>query len=148
VIVSRDRHMIELVADRLVLVDSGLAQPFDGSLEDYTDFVLGRGASAPAKESGSKNDRKADRRANAQARERYKALQAAVKKTEKALADLTAERSRIELALFDPAKAGPQEKDRTMGELMQRRAKLDGAIEQAEQSWMEASEALDSLDAA
>ncbi|MCW2349700.1 MULTISPECIES: ABC-F family ATP-binding cassette domain-containing protein [unclassified Sphingobium] len=148
VIVSHDRHMIELVADRLVLVDSGLAQPFDGSLEDYTDFVLGRGASAPAKESGSKNDRKADRRANAQARERYKALQAAVKKTEKALADLTAERSRIDLALFDPAKAGPQEKDRTMSELMQRRAKLDGAIEQAEQSWMEASEALDSLDAA
>ncbi|MCW2367135.1 ATP-binding cassette subfamily F protein 3 [Sphingobium sp. B7D2B] len=148
VIVSHDRHMIELVADRLVLVDSGLAQPFDGSLEDYTDFVLGRGASASAKESGSKNDRKADRRANAQARERYKALQAAVKKTEKALADLTAERSRIDLALFDPAKAGPQEKDRTMSELMQRRAKLDGAIEQAEQSWMEASEALDSLDAA
>ncbi|MCW2338916.1 ATP-binding cassette subfamily F protein 3 [Sphingobium sp. B2D3A] len=148
VIVSHDRHMIELVADRLVLVDSGLAQPFDGSLEDYTDFVLGRGASAPAKESGSKNDRKADRRANAQARERYKALQAAVKKTEKALADLTAERSRIDLALFDPAKAGPQEKDRTMSELMQRRAKLDGAIEQAEQSWMEASEALDSLDVA
>ncbi|MCW2393810.1 MULTISPECIES: ABC-F family ATP-binding cassette domain-containing protein [unclassified Sphingobium] len=148
VIVSHDRHMIELVADRLVLVDSGLAQPFDGSLEDYTDFVLGRGASAPAKESGSKNDRKADRRANAQARERYKGLQAAVKKTEKALADLTAERSRIDLALFDPAKAGPQEKDRTMSELMQRRAKLDGAIEQAEQSWMEASEALDSLDAA
>ncbi|MCW2364342.1 MULTISPECIES: ABC-F family ATP-binding cassette domain-containing protein [Sphingobium] len=148
VIVSHDRHMIELVADRLVLVDSGLAQPFDGSLEDYTDFVLGRGASAPAKESGSKTDRKADRRANAQARERYKALQAAVKKTEKALADLTAERSRIDLALFDPAKAGPQEKDRTMSELMQRRAKLDGTIEQAEQSWMEASEALDSLDAA
>src|SRR5690606_32982172 len=34
VIVSHDRHMIELVADRLVLVDNGTAQPFDGSLED------------------------------------------------------------------------------------------------------------------
>ncbi|MBU0793186.1 MAG: ATP-binding cassette domain-containing protein [Alphaproteobacteria bacterium] len=148
VIVSHDRHMIELVADRLVLVDGGLAQPYDGSLEDYTDFVLGRGASAPAKEGGSKNDRKADRRANAEARERYKALQAAVKKTEKALADLTAERSRIDRAMFDPSTAGPQEKDKTMGELMQRRAKLESAIEQAEQSWMEATEALDGLEAA
>src|SRR3546814_12760962 len=40
VIVSHDRHMIELVADRLVLVDGGLAQEFNGTLEDYTDFVL------------------------------------------------------------------------------------------------------------
>src|SRR3546814_4338772 len=30
VIVSHDRHMIELVADRLVLVDHGTAQPLDG----------------------------------------------------------------------------------------------------------------------
>src|SRR3546814_8568774 len=36
VIVSHDRHMIELVADRLVLVDGGLAQEFNGTLEDYT----------------------------------------------------------------------------------------------------------------
>src|SRR3546814_7310564 len=35
VIVSHDRHMIELVADRLVLVDGGLAQEFNGTLEDY-----------------------------------------------------------------------------------------------------------------
>jgi Arylamine N-acetyltransferase len=34
------------------------------------------------------------------------------------------------------------------GELMQRRAKLESAIEQAEQSWMEATEALDGLEAA
>src|SRR3546814_16315164 len=43
VIVSHDRHMIELVADRLVLVDGGLAQDFTGTLEDYTEFVLAKG---------------------------------------------------------------------------------------------------------
>jgi ATP-binding cassette, subfamily F, member 3 len=42
VLVSHDRHMLELVADRLVLVDSGLAKEFSGSLDDYTDFILGR----------------------------------------------------------------------------------------------------------
>jgi len=34
VIVSHDRHMIELVADRLVLVDGGRAEEFGGSLDD------------------------------------------------------------------------------------------------------------------
>jgi len=42
VLVSHDRHMLELVADRLVLVDSGAAKEFSGSLDDYTDFILGR----------------------------------------------------------------------------------------------------------
>jgi ATP-binding cassette subfamily F protein 3 len=40
VIVSHDRHMIELVADRLVLVDGGRAQPYDGSLNSYSGAVV------------------------------------------------------------------------------------------------------------
>jgi ATP-binding cassette subfamily F protein 3 len=145
VIVSHDRHMIELVADRLVLVDSGRAQEYGGSLEDYTDFVLGK-ASRP--ESGaSKADRKADKRAAAEARERYKALQMEVKRTEKILADLMATRSRVDAALFDPASAGPQEKGLTMTQLMKRRAELEDAIEAAELSWVEANEALELTEA-
>jgi ATP-binding cassette subfamily F protein 3 len=42
VLVSHDRHMLELAADRLLLVDSGTAKEFAGSLDDYTDFILGR----------------------------------------------------------------------------------------------------------
>src|SRR6476646_2148001 len=41
VIVSHDRHMLEMTADRLVLVDDGTAQEFDGSIEDYIGLVLG-----------------------------------------------------------------------------------------------------------
>jgi len=147
VIVSHDRHMIELAADRLVLVDGGQAKEFAGSLEDYTDFVLGRGASAPQSDMARKTDRKADRRANAEARERYKTLQADVKKSEKLLAELTSQRSDIDRALFDPAAAGPKEKGRTMTELMVRRADIEQKIEEAEMLWMEASEALDALEA-
>ncbi len=146
VIVSHDRHMIELAADRLVLVDSGQAKEFAGSLEDYTDFVLGRGSSAAQSEGAKKTDRKADRRANAEARERYKTLQTDVKKSEKLLADLTAQRSDIDRALFDPSSAGPKEKGKTMTELMVRRADLEEKIEEAEMLWMQASEALDALE--
>ena len=138
VIVSHDRHMIELVADRLVLVDSGLAQEYNGTLEDYTDFVLGKGPSAAA----AKTDKKADRRAAAEARERARTLQADVARAEKTLSELTEKRSRIERAMFDPATAGPEEKSCTMTELMKRRAEVEKAIEAAEQNWLESSEAL------
>ncbi|MPT48601.1 MAG: ABC transporter ATP-binding protein [Sphingobium sp.] len=146
VIVSHDRHMIELAADRLVLVDSGQAKEFAGSLDDYTDFVLGKGSFSASGDSPKKTDKKADRRANAQARERYKALQADLKKHEKKLADLSAQRSDIDRALFDPASAGPKEKGKTTTELMIRRAELETAIEESEALWMEATEALDTTE--
>jgi ATP-binding cassette subfamily F protein 3 len=49
VLVSHDRHMLELAADRLLLVDGGTATEFPGSLEDYTDFILGRKPKGAAK---------------------------------------------------------------------------------------------------
>ena len=42
VLVSHDRHMTEAVADRLLLVDSGRAKEYAGSIDDYTDMILGR----------------------------------------------------------------------------------------------------------
>ena len=42
IIVSHDRHMIELTADRLVLVENGGATEYAGSVDDYIDLVLGR----------------------------------------------------------------------------------------------------------
>jgi ATP-binding cassette, subfamily F, member 3 len=69
VMVSHDRHMLELTADRLVLVDGGAAKPFDGSLDDYRDLVLGRRPKTVA----PKVNRKDERRQAAQERERRRA---------------------------------------------------------------------------
>ncbi|MFA5970064.1 MAG: ABC-F family ATP-binding cassette domain-containing protein [Sphingomonas sp.] len=142
VIVSHDRHMIELVADRLVLVDSGRADEFTGTLEDYTDFVLGKGG-ASAGPAGSKADRKADKRAAAQAREQAKALRSAVDTTEKAMAGLIADKSRIERAMFDPASADPRDRELSMSELMKRHADVLAQLSEAEEKWMQASQALE-----
>src|SRR4051812_40598621 len=67
IIVSHDRHMLELIADRLVLVDGGTAREFDGSLEDYTALVLAKDAAASGP---AKTNRKDERRAAAAAREK------------------------------------------------------------------------------
>ncbi|GLI97806.1 glycosyl transferase family 1 [Sphingobium sp. BS19] len=146
VVVSHDRHMIELVADRLVLVDSGTAKEYGGTLEDYTDFILGKsGGVSDSGEKMSKGDRKAQKQAQAAAREQGKALREAVTKAEKALAALTAHRARIERAMFDPSTAGPEEAKLTMGELMRKRGEIEKQMEAAEAEWMAASEALEAV---
>ena len=149
VVVSHDRHMIELVADRLVLVDGGTAKEYGGTLEDYTDFILGKNGSGGGGGEGeggeklSKTDRKAQKQAQAAAREQSRSLREAVSKAEKALAALTAQRSRIERAMFDPSTAAPEDANLSMGDLMRKRGDVEKQIEAAEAEWVAASEALE-----
>ena len=148
VVVSHDRHMLELTADRLVLVDGGTAKEFSGTLDDYTDFVLGKGQEGKTASDAGRSNRKDERRAAAEARERSQGLRKAVKTAEEAIAKLTARRSQIDRALFDPASAEPADSKRTMTDLMKLRADVEREIEAAEARWMEASEALEETRAA
>ncbi len=146
VIVSHDRHMLEMTADRLVLVDSGTAREFDGSIDDYIAFVLARDP-APARGGDAPRgvNKKDQRKANAEARERGQALRKAAKAAEAELERLTTERSAIDQAMFDPASAAPALAKLTMTELMKRRAALETRIEAAELAWLEASEAFEAI---
>jgi ATP-binding cassette subfamily F protein 3 len=146
VIVSHDRHMLEMTADRLVLVDSGTAREFDGSIEDYIAFVLAKEPSdAGGKGGEAKLSKKDARRAAAQAREQGTALRKAAKDAEAALAKLNAERAAIDRAMFDPSTAEAALTKLTMTELMKKRADVATRIDAAEVTWMEASEALEGI---
>jgi ATP-binding cassette subfamily F protein 3 len=142
VIVSHDRHMIELVADRLVLVDNGTAQPFDGSLDDYTDIIL-RKADGNSSGDAPKVDRKADKKAAAEWREKQKVLKNAVNKAEREMTALATERGRIDAALSDPKSATGAEAKMTNSQLMVKRAELEKKLGAAEEIWMEAGAALE-----
>jgi len=144
VIVSHDRHMLEMTADRLVLVDAGAAREFDGALDDYIAFVLA-GDAADAKSSTSKAGRKDDRRVAAEKRGAARALRQRAQSAERDLARLAAERGAIDRAMFDPAGADAALATLTMGELMRRRGALEKAIEAAEAAWLEAGEALEEV---
>jgi ATP-binding cassette, subfamily F, member 3 len=143
-IVSHDRHMLEMTADRLILVDQGTAREFDGSLDDYVALILAGDPTEPSR-AESKASRKDARRALADAREQSKALKARVRRAEAELARLIADRTAIDQALFDPASDTSGLAKLTMSELMKRRATLEDAIAAAEGAWMEASETLDQL---
>lgn len=149
-IVSHDRHMLEMTADRLVLVVGGTAKDFDGSIEDYIAFVL---AKPPARtggdgESGTGTaekgvNRKDQRRANAEAREKSKALRQSVKQYETELERLNAALRLVDQAMFDPASAKPPLAGMKMSDLMIRRSTIEQKIAETESAWMEASEALE-----
>ncbi|MDE2597353.1 MAG: ABC-F family ATP-binding cassette domain-containing protein [Sphingomonadales bacterium] len=143
-IVSHDRHMLEMTADRLVLVDGGTAKDFDGSIEDYIAFVLaGDPAAARANDGKSATNKKDQRRANADAREKGKALRKAAQQAEAELDRQTRLLSAIDHAMFDPKAAELALARLTMTELMKRRAEVEKAIAAAEAAWLEASEALE-----
>ncbi len=137
--------MVELSADRLVLVDDGMAVDYDGSMDDYIDFVLDRkpagerGAKSD-KPKGSKKDRKAAARAKNIAREEAKKAKAAIGAVEKAVAKLEEQGSAIDRAMFEPAGAPAEFADLNMGELAQRRAKITAELEAKEAEWLELSE--------
>ncbi|MEN2746105.1 ABC-F family ATP-binding cassette domain-containing protein [Sphingomonas sp. T9W2] len=138
-LVSHDRHMLEATADRLVLVDEGTAKEFDGTIDDYIALVLGNSA----KEKAAKANKKNDRKAAAEAREKAQVLKKGAQAIERDLARLTEQRDALDAAMA--GNAIPALAKLTMAQLMKRRASLDTEIEVAETKWMEANEALEAL---
>jgi ATP-binding cassette subfamily F protein 3 len=156
VMVSHDRHMLEMTADRLVLVDKGTAKDFDGSIEDYIAFVLAKdpGASQNGKANGGDKssgntglNKKDQRRANAEAREKGQAMRKAAKLAEAELARLTSALSSIDRAMFDPSTAESALANLNMSELMKRRGEAQKAVANAEEAWLAASEVLEEISA-
>ncbi len=141
VLVSHDRHMLEMTADRLVLVDNGTAKEFDGSLDDYIAFVLK--GDAGQGDAASKADRAANKKASAEQRERFNAMKKTLRGIEDEMAKLTRERDALDKAMNDPAAAEPRHAKLSMGELNKRRAEVVDKLAEAETRWMEAGEAME-----
>ncbi|MBN42043.1 MAG: glycosyl transferase family 1 [Alphaproteobacteria bacterium] len=146
VMVSHDRHLLEMTADRLLLIEEGAAREFNGSLSDYRDHLLGRGQTrahgdaVPKEKRGNKKDA---RRAAAEARERTKDLRDRARKAEQEMAKLTNQRSAIDRAMFDPDSAAAPYKDQAMTDLMKARGEIEKKLARVEAEWLAVSEALE-----
>ena len=149
VVVSHDRHLLELTADRLVIVADGTAKEYSGSLDDYRDLVLGRGVESPgdAAKDAARTNRKDERRRTASSRAQKQALRKAVEDAEVEVKRLSGQRTEIDRALFEPGNAEGAHKGATMSDLMKKRAELERALAKAEARWLEASEALEEAEA-
>lgn len=145
VVVSHDRHLLELVADRLMLVADGTVKEFDGSLDDYRDLVLGRGADKAenSKKPAERSNRRDERRMAAKARERNQALRQAAKQAEAEMKQLSRRRAEIDRALFVLQDEAGVPKGVSVSELMKTRAEVERDLAAAEERWLRASEALE-----
>ncbi|TMM46262.1 ABC-F family ATP-binding cassette domain-containing protein [Qipengyuania marisflavi] len=140
ILISHDRHMVELTADRLVLVDDGTATNYDGSMEDYIDFVLGRNQ---PKKKGEGKPAKTGGKSSAKTRARGRQLKSQVARAEKDMAKLQAQCSQIDQAMYEPAKAASELADKTMSELLSQRAQIAEKLSAAEAEWLALSEKLE-----
>ena len=143
ILISHDRHMVELSADRLVLVDEGTAKEYSGSMEDYIDFVLS--GSQPKKDNAGKRE-KSNRRRSAKDRAELRAARAELARAEKIMAKLQADRSAIDQAMYEPANAAKDLADKTMSDLLYERAKVSDQLEEAEALWLLLGERLENAE--
>jgi ATP-binding cassette subfamily F protein 3 len=146
VVVSHDRHLLGLIADRLLLVDGGTVTTFDGTLDDYRDTILGVGGvrAQEGERPAKRENRKAERRLSAELRERNQALRKMAAHAEAEVARLSKRRAEIDVQLAAPkANGGP-----SVSELMKTRAEVERSLAAAERRWLEASEAVERASAA
>jgi len=148
VLVSHDRHLLRTTVDELWLVADQRAQPFDGDLDDYADWLATQRNKArnSAPDDPDKLARVESRVSDAASRKSALAgrrnLQKEAEKLEKQLAVWQAEKVALDGQLADPALyAAP---DRALiATLNQRQGELTETIETAEMRWLEIHEALE-----
>jgi ATP-binding cassette subfamily F protein 3 len=143
-LITHDRSLMEMVADRLWLAADGTIKPYDGDMEAYARFVLDRArlaarAEADARPTGpAAANAKDARKAAADARARLAPLKRAVEAVEKRMDQLTKTLAATDAALADPA-LFTKDPARAVA-LGKTRAETADALEAAELAWMEAAE--------
>ncbi len=145
IIISHDRHLLQLTADRLVVVANGSATDYSGTLEQYKESVLNDSTTGPSKNKrpNQKLSRKDERRLAARQRENTKLLRKTMKDAERKHKNLLEERSEIDQALHDSKLYNKRENNNSIAKLMRKRSLIDQAIIDAESNWLKAVEALD-----
>jgi ATP-binding cassette subfamily F protein 3 len=151
VVVSHDRYLLRTLTDRFLLVAEGRVRPFDGDLDDYRAWLAedAREAPPPGERPGGP-DRRAQRREQAEARNRLAALRRPLERDlaglERRLAGLSAEREALDATLADPAAYDERARERLRHSLV-RRGELARELEEAEQAWMAIAERIEGLGA-
>jgi ATP-binding cassette subfamily F protein 3 len=143
VLVSHDWHLVELVADRLWLVEGGTVTPFDGDLDAYRKRLDQREGAEDerAAKSPERDPKRLARREAAQARLALEPLRREARRAEQAAAKLAAEQQALDRQLAAPngfGGAGPG-----LAEALKRRADLARRIAEAEAQWLAAEEAIE-----
>ena len=156
-VVAHDRHLLRATTDELWLVADGAVTPFEGDLDDYRDYVLSRrrrsreDARAVDDDAPRAVDRKAQKRADAMARQRqfdarkpFLLKQSALEKEMEALA---AEKAALD-AWLAGADAYADDAREALKAALARQGEVTWTLARLESEWLEQEEALARQDGA
>ena len=141
VLISHDPYLVDLVADRLLLVANGKVTPFEGDLAAYAASMSERAAPAAKQVEAKKNDKVA----RAEARAKLAPLRQAAKAAEQVLAKLLTEKESLEARLASE-EIYTQAKTAELTKVTQRLAVVKREIDAAEHNWLEAHTALEEVE--
>ncbi|TPE45069.1 ATP-binding cassette domain-containing protein [Maribrevibacterium harenarium] len=154
-VVSHDRHLINSTVDEFFLVADNQVAPFDGDLPAYYAWLQARqqqaqksavaGASS-TEAKVEKVDKKEERRRAAELREKLRPLRKQIEKHEKDMHKAQEQLDVVTEAMSDSSLYDIANKDKLQA-LLADEAKWKKALEQAEEAWFEAQEALEQAEA-
>ncbi len=157
-LVSHDRHLLRTTVDSFWIVADGRVQEFDGDLEDYRDWLAARGASARAQARNSAadsddeptTDRKAQRRQEAEARQRMaglrKPLDAKLKKVEADMERAGQRLQELNALIADPDFYSDARRDERL-KVLEEHGELSKKHAQLEEEWLTLQEEVEALTA-
>ncbi|QDX21589.1 ATP-binding cassette domain-containing protein [Pandoraea pnomenusa] len=161
ILVSHDRHLLRATTDQFLLVAAGEVKPFDGDLDDYRDWLLqhaadqraaareaSTGSSGDGMQTGDGANRKDQKRAEAQERQRLsqlrKPLQRKIEKLEQSMAKLSDEKARLDAILADSG-TYEEAKKTLLTDSLKQQAEVTNRLSDVEAEWLEAQEALEQI---
>ncbi len=152
VVVSHDRHLLRTTTDQLLLVHGGNVDEFKGDLDEYPRWLADNRSADQRQErngaeiehsAGARKDRK---RLEAERRKLLQPLRKAVERQEKLLEQLHTKQHLLDTALADPALYEASQKGQ-LKQLLADKSELARQLNQTEEAWLEACEALESAEA-
>ena len=152
ILVSHDRHLLKVNSDQLILVANGRASEFQGSVDDYpkwliehrkgkTDIELGE--PEHEKPNNSAEAKKERKRQEAERRQQLQPLSKKVKRAERILEKLGEQKEKVDSQLADSDIYMEDNKGR-LKDLLTDQAYIQKELDQAENDWLEASQAYES----
>lgn len=154
VLISHDRHMLQTVADRLVLVADGQAKGYDGDLDDYAHWlsesradVSETGKLEPTAQSENSAEARKQRKRDAAAmRQKIQPLRQQQQKIERLMDKLTLESEAIDEQLSDSEIYQDVNKEK-LKSLLQEQGRAKSQLQDHEAEWLELVESIESMEA-
>ncbi|GBD49045.1 ABC-F family ATP-binding cassette domain-containing protein [Methylopila sp. Yamaguchi] len=143
ILISHDRHLLDATADRLWVVGGGGVEPFDGDLDDYRKYILSAEGSGKSKKVGKGTGMSSE---PAPKRIDVGALKKKIASLEELMATCDQEMARIDAELT--ANGGFPGKPQKAAALGAKRAEVERAKAEAEETWLEASASIEDAAAA